>query len=408
MSRLIGPFKQAITMQNTPEKGALSEDQLDLVHDAGVLVEDERVLQVGSFDELKNESDAIEEIESDQVLLPGLIDCHTHMVWHGTRSRDYAMRMSGNSYEAILKQGGGIFDSVEKTRAASHASLKNHLIKRANRHLRDGITTVEVKSGYGLDVANELKILEVIKEAKSQMRIDIVPTCLAAHVCPKDFTDKREFLKYIENELLPQVLVKGLSNRVDIFVEPTAFPVEIANDYLKAAKSLGFELTVHADQFHTGGSQIAVELKALSADHLEASTDKEIELLAKSETVAVALPGASIGLAMKFTPARKLLDAGACLAISTDWNPGSAPMGDLLVQSSILGVYEKLSSAEVFSGITFRAAKALGLKDRGRISAGMKADFVSFPFHDYQEILYNQGRVKPDMIWKNGKKVAHV
>ncbi|WP_424962214.1 imidazolonepropionase [Ekhidna sp.] len=408
MSKLIGPFKEVITLANTAQKGALGDDKMDIIQNGGVLIEDEKILKVGAFEDLRSGASAIEEVAGDHILLPGLIDCHTHLVWGGSRARDYTLRMSGESYEKILEQGGGIFDSVEKTRAASPESLHDGLVKRASRHLNDGVTTIEVKSGYGLDVENELKVLNVIKNAIADVEADLIPTCLAAHVCPKEFKDKKEFLTYLEKELLPQLLVKGLANRVDIFVEPSAFPVEIAKDYMSAAKSLGFDLTVHADQFHTGGSQIAVELEARSADHLEASADKEIELLGKSNTVAVALPGASIGLGMQFTRARKLLDAGASLAISTDWNPGSGPMGDLLVQASILGIYEKLSSAEIFSGITFRAAKALGLGDRGRLKEGMKADMIAFPVNDYREILYNQGKIKPDTVWKNGKQVKHV
>ncbi|MEQ6167092.1 MULTISPECIES: imidazolonepropionase [unclassified Ekhidna] len=408
MSKLIGPFKEVITLASTAQKGALGDDKLDIIQNGGVLIEDEKILKTGDFESLRSDADTIEEIAGDHILLPGLVDCHTHLVWGGTRARDYTLRMAGESYEKILEQGGGIFDSVEKTRAASSESLHDGLVKRATRHMNDGVTTIEVKSGYGLDVENELKVLNVVKNAKADVDADLIPTCLAAHVCPKEFKDKKEFLTYLEKELLPQLLVKGLANRVDIFVEPSAFPVEIAKEYMSAAKNLGFELTIHADQFHTGGSQIAVELGAKSADHLEASTENEVELLAKSDTVAVALPGASIGLGMQFTPTRKLLDAGASVAISTDWNPGSAPMGDLLVQAAILGIYEKLSSAEIFSGITFRAAKALGLDDRGKIAAGMKADFIAYPFDDYREILYNQGKMKPDMVWKNGKQVKHV
>ena len=172
--------------------------------------------------------------------------------------------------------------------------------------------------------------------------------------------------------------------------------------YLSDAKKLGFDITIHADQFTTGGSELAVKLGALSADHLEASTEREIDMLAQSDVVSVALPGASLGLGMQFTPARKLLDAGASLAISTDWNPGSAPMGDLLVQASLLGIYEKLSSAELLAGITFRAAKALGLSDRGRLSVGFQADMIAFPVKDYRDVFYNQGRVKPSMVWKKG------
>lgn len=408
MSKLIGPFKEIITLSNSTEKGPMNDTEMDLLTNGGVLISGEKIISVGKFDELIKDAEDVEEINGDYVLMPGFIDCHTHLVWAGTRSRDYTLRMSGESYEKILEQGGGIFDSVQKTREANHSELLDGLIKRANRHLRDGVTTMEVKSGYGLDVENELKILNVIKEGKSRVDADLIPTCLAAHVCPKEFSEKKAFLNYLVHDLLPQLRVKDLTNRIDIFVEPSAFPMEMAEEYLKSAKRLGFDLAVHADQFHIGGSQLAAELGARSADHLEASTEREIEILAKSETVAVALPGASLGLGINFTPARKLLNAGASLAISTDWNPGSGPMGDLLVQASIIGIYEKLSSAEIFAGVTYRAAKALGLNDRGRLSQGMKADMVSFPFSDYREILYNQGKVKPSMVWKNGNRIANV
>jgi imidazolonepropionase len=171
--------------------------------------------------------------------------------------------------------------------------------------------------------------------------------------------------------------------------------MENAMIYLKKAKEMGFEVTVHADQFTTGGSEVAVKIGAISADHLEASGEREIKLLANSDTVAVTLPGASLGLGMQYVPARKLLDAGACLAIASDWNPGSAPMGDLLMQAAVMSAAEKLSTAEVFAGLTFRAAKALNLSDRGILAAGMKADMQAYPCGDYREILYHQGRLKP-------------
>ena len=166
---------------------------------------------------------------------------------------------------------------------------------------------------------------------------------------------------------------------------------------------MGFDLVVHADQFTTGGSRIAVETGALSADHLEASTDIEIKQLAASDTVAVVLPGASLGLGIGFAPARKLLDAGASMAIASDWNPGSAPMGDLLTQAAILGAFEKLSTAETFAALTFRAAKALNLNDRGTIEPGKLADMQAFPCADYREILYHQGKLKPAKVWKRGE-----
>lgn len=401
---LIGPFKQIVTLQELPIKGALMDEQLQVISEGGVSVLDGQILEVKRFSDFWQADYDVKLVEEDMVLIPGLVDCHTHLVWGGNRARDYSMRMAGKTYQEILAAGGGIFDTVAKTQAATFDELSKGLQTRAKRHLSDGVTTIEVKTGYGLEVAQELKMLQVIRDARSVVDADLVATCLAAHVCPKDY-ELSQFLALIENELLPEVLVKGLAKRVDVFVEENAFPTHVAKPYLMAAKKLGFELVIHADQFTPGGSRLAVEVGALSADHLEASGVREIEMLATSDVISVALPGASLGLGMNYTPARKLLDAGASLAIASDWNPGSAPMGDLLVQAALLGIYEKLSTAELLAGLTYRAAGALGLPDRGQIITEKKADFIAFPLKDYREIFYYQGKVKPSKVWKSGRQV---
>jgi len=261
-----------------------------------------------------------------------------------------------------------------------------------------------VKSGYGLNQEQEVKMLEAIHEANQLTEADLISTCLAAHIFPKDFEGEKEaYLQYILSDILPELKERNLTKRVDIFIEDTAFEEAMSKDFLMKAKALDFDITVHADQFHAGGSQVAVQVGARSADHLEASGDREIEILAKSNTIPVVLPGASMGLGEPFGPARKLLDGGASLAIASDWNPGSAPMGQLLTQAAVLGTYEKLSTAETLSALTFRAAAALGLVDRGRLISGMLADMVAFPIADHREILYHQGSLKPQMVWKAGK-----
>ena len=229
---------------------------------------------------------------------------------------------------------------------------------------------------------------------------------MAAHIKPKDWNQQVDYLEEITSTLFPILKSENLAHRIDAFVEDSAFSEEEITPYFQKAKEMGFNITVHADQFTTGGSKVAVDFGAVSADHLEASTDKEIQLLAQSNTIATALPGASIGLGCDFTPARKLLDAGAALAIASDHNPGSAPMGDLLTQASILGTFEKLSNTEVLAGITFRAAAALRLSDRGRLEENTLADFIVFPTDNYQEITYHQGQLKPSEVWKNGKQVT--
>ena len=407
MKKLIGPFRQVLTLDQLPLKGALHDEQLEILSQAGILIEGEHIVKVGSWAELKQEfpEAEIHELEGDYVALPGMVDCHSHLCFGGSRARDFALRNAGKTYLEIAQAGGGIWDTVTQTRSLDQETLAGITAKHANRLLAEGTTTIEVKSGYGLSVAEELKMLRAIKKASSETAADLISTCLAAHLCPKGWKGSpTDYLNEIASQLFPVLLAEKLCHRIDAFVEKSAFtPQEIA-PYLEKAKQLGFDLTIHADQFSTGGSELAVYLGARSADHLEASGDREIALLANSSTLAVALPGASIGLGMAFTPARKLLDQGAILAIASDWNPGSAPMGDLLTQASILATFEKLTTAEVFAGLTFRAAAALGLTDRGKLTHGQLADFILFPTADYREILYQQGKMKPVGVWRKGMK----
>ncbi|SEA64175.1 imidazolonepropionase [Pedobacter hartonius] len=405
MKTLTGPFSQILTLEDLPLNGAIDDRRLQVIAGAGVITDQGLILETGNFEELyaRNPGIQVEETAGENVLLPGFIDCHTHICFAGNRAKDYSMRIQGKSYLEIARNGGGIWDSVIQTRAADETALTALLQQRAERHLNEGVTTIEVKSGYGLDVANELKQLRAIRKVSESSVAELVPTCLAAHLLPKDFPGTAaDYLNHVLKDLLPLVKAEDLAKRMDIFIEESAFSSIEALPYLRAAKAMGFQLTVHADQFSTGGLHIAVETGALSADHLEAVTEKEINLLKGSSTVAVVLPGASLGLGLPYAPARKLLDAGACVAIASDWNPGSAPMGDLLMQASVMSAAEKLGTAEVFAGLTFRAAQALGMNDRGMLIRGMKADMQAYPCNDYREILYHQGKLKPHMVWKNG------
>lgn len=406
MKKLIGPFSQLLTMQNISLRGAVLDENLPVVNNAGIVVENGKIFDVGNFDELRKKYSDIEisHVNQDSVALPGFVDAHTHICFDGNRALDYAMRSSGKTYLEIANSGGGIASSVIKCREATEENLAQLTAKRANRHLSEGVTTIEVKSGYGLSVQEELKMLRAIKAAQNLTKAELISTCLAAHIKPKDFTGTaKEYLDEMANELLPKVKQENLANRVDIFVEQSAFNYDEAKEYLQKAKNLGFEITIHADQFSVAGSKLAIELNALSADHLEASSIEEIKLIAKSNVVAVALPNASYGLGIyQMTKAREILNHGAILAIASDWNPGSAPMGDLLCGAALFGIYEKLTATEIFSALTFRAAKALNLNDRGRIEKNMIADLQLYPTNDYREILYHQGKMKPFMVFKNG------
>ena len=405
---LIGPFKQVIPMTGLSLKGAISDDQLTILEDAGIVVENGKIQEIGDFKNLSKRLEGIEiqELKGSHTCLPGLIDSHTHICFGGTRAKDYAMRNGGKTYLEIAKAGGGIWDTVTQTRKATQEELIKRTTKLANRHLKNGITTIEVKSGYGLSVDEELKMLRAIATTDTAVSADLISTCLAAHMLPKDYNGNQEaYLAEISEQLFPILKEEKLTNRIDAFIEESAFSAEQIKPYFEKAKAMGFDITVHADQFSTSGSKVAIDFEAISADHLEASTQKEVELLANSNVIATALPGASIGLGCSFTPARKILDAGGSVAIASDHNPGSAPMGDLLTQAAILGTFQKLSNAEVLAGITFRAAAALNLKDRGQLAEGYQADFIGFHTDNYQEILYNQGNFKPCMVWKNGELV---
>ncbi len=402
---LIGPFSQMLPMTGLPLKGALKDEQLPLIANGGIVVSEGKIVAIGVFEDLKSNEVDIHHIEGKTVCLPGFVDSHTHICFAGSRARDYAFRNAGKSYLEIAKAGGGIWDTVTQTRKATQEELVAGIISRSKTHLRNGVTTIEVKSGYGLSVEEELKMLQAIKQANEKVAATLVPTCLAAHMKPKDWNHQTEYLEEISATLFPILKSENLAHRIDAFVEESAFSPEEIKPYFHKAQTMGFDITVHADQFTTGGSQVAVDFGTVSADHLEASTEKEIQLLAQSDTIATALPGASLGLGCAYTPARRILDAGGALSIASDHNPGSAPMGNLLTQASILGTFEKLSNTEVLSGITFRAAAALRLADRGKLKAGAWADFVVFPTDNYQDITYHQGQLKPSEVWKKGEPI---
>lgn len=401
--KIIGPFSQIITLEGLPNKGALKDDALQIIKNGGCLIEHGEIVKLAEFETLCKDypQSEVEEIECEMVLIPGFVDCHTHSCFAGSRAMDFAERNAGTSYLDIAGKGGGIWSTVQNTRAANFETLKKSTESRVNKFLQEGITTIEIKSGYGLSVEEELKMLEVIKNIDTKSTV--ISTCLAAHLKPKDFNGtQNEYLKYISDDLLPKI--NHLASRVDIFTEKSAFGIEESREYLEVAKKYGFDITVHADQFSSGSALMAVQVGAASADHLEVINDVDIAVLAQSNTVAVALPGASIGLGEPFTPARKLLDQGACLAIGSDYNPGSAPMGKLLTQASILATFQKLRTAEVLAALTFRAAKAINI-NAGRISKGYKADMQAYACNDYREILYQQGSLMPSIVWKNGEKI---
>ena len=389
-------------MANLPERGAISDNSLEIIEDGGIVIEDGKIIEVGDFLSLRKNNLDIREINYPCVLLPGFIDSHTHVCHYGNRSDEYAKRNSGISYQQILEEGGGIHNTMNSTSNCTDEQLTEDTLNRLKRHFHDGVLTCEVKSGYAPTLEDEIRMLEIINKIDKSNEIDLIPTCLAAHVTPKKYESSKKYLDSILNHLLPKIKEENLSNRVDIFIEEKAFSVSEASNFLGKVKS-DFHITAHANQFTSGGLKVGVDNDAVSVDHLEVITDQEIDYLSKSDTTGVVLPGCSLGLGIPFAPARKLLDNNCKVSIASDWNPGSAPMGDLLMQASLLGSTEKLSNAEVLAGITCRSANALSLEDRGSLENGKIADMIGFKTNDFRDILYNQGKLKPSFICKRGK-----
>ena len=389
-------------MVNLPERGVINDNSLEIIEDGGVVIEDGKINEVGDFSLLNKNGLDIIEIRYPCVLLPGFIDSHTHVCHYGNRSDEYAKRNSGISYQQILAEGGGIHNTMNSTSNCTDDQLRDNTLKRLKRHFREGVLTCEVKSGYAPSLEDEIRMLKIINKIDSDNEIDLIPTCLAAHVTPKKYESSKKYLDSILNELLPKIKKENLSNRVDIFIEEKAFSVSEAYHFLKHVKN-DFSITAHTNQFSSGGLKVGVDNGAVSVDHLEVISDDEINYLSKSNTTGVVLPGCSLGLGIPFAPARKLLDNNCKVSIASDWNPGSAPMGDLLMQASLLGSKEKLSNAEVLAGITCRSANALSLIDRGSLHEGKIADMIGFETNDFRDILYNQGKLKPSFICKRGK-----
>ena len=407
--KLIGPFVQIITLRDVPVRGPLVDDALEIIPDGGILVEGDRIVAVGNFEFLyyEHEPDDVEDIDVPAVAFPGFIDCHTHACFAGTRVDDFARWIGGASMEEVVQAGGGLQATVFDTRHQGLLHLARDLEARLSDQLYHGITTTEVKSGYGLDVDTELRMLRVISELNRESVWDVVPTCYAAQAVPLGYESPRAYCSFLLEELLPRLRDEQLTNRFDITVDERIFDVETARWFLNVIKAEGYDLTVHAEQFGAGGADLAVELNARSADDLTMLKTGALERLAKSETIPVVLPGSSLGTGRPFAPARRLLDAGGSLAIASNWNPHTAPMGNLTAQAGILAAYERLSCAEVLAGITVRAAAALNLNDRAQLAPDFRADLVCYVTEDWRELIYRQGGLGDAwMVWKDGERVV--
>lgn len=404
-SKIIGPFSQIVTMHELPYRGHIKDKELIIIENGGIAIQGNHIVALGKFDEIKKLGGFIHTIDFPAVAIPGFIDSHTHICYAGTRAFEYEMHLDGLSYQEIARQGGGILNTVQQTRAATSEQLIAETMPRVKTLLTYGVTTAEVKTGYGLNVRDEVKILEAIRTISSQQPVELIPTCLAAHVKPPEFISKSEYLLFLIQNLLPILTQEHLSKRIDIFIDSGAFSVEEARAFLTVAKGLDFTITIHADQFVRGGARLAAEMHAISADHLEQCTEEDAKILSQANVIPIVLPGSSLGLGIPFAPAKMLLDNNLSLVIASNWNPGTAPMGDILTEAALLGAAQRLTMAETLAAMTVRAAKALELYDRGYLAPNAKADISIFPTKDYREILYNQGALKPRQVVVSGNVV---
>ena len=380
--------------------------EVEVLKDAAVLIDGDRIRAVAPYAELRDAHAGAVAEEVRGVLFPGFVDCHTHAVFGAPRLEDHERRAVGEDYRLIAERGGGILQSVRDARARSEAELVTLTRARVATLLAHGATTIEVKSGYGLDPATELKLLRVIRATRASEPAALVPTFLGAHEVPPEFRARRaEYVRLLCDDLIPTVARERLAVACDVFCEPGVFSVAEARTILGAARQHGLTLKLHADEFQgSGGAELAAELGALSADHLGAISDAGIRALAGSDTVAVLLPATLLFLGRREqAPARRLIEAGAAVALATDFNPGSSPTVSLPLVM-VLGVSKLgLRHAEVLTAVTVNAAAALGLAgDRGQLAPGFRADVVACDVADWREVAYWLGENLVTAVWTGG------
>jgi len=398
-----------------PKRG---EDLLDtgLIENGAVAINDGTIVAVGDSRELRDRFVAVKAIDaSGKVVCPGFVDPHTHVVFAGDRIDEFELRIKGATYLEIMAAGGGIASTMEATREASVEQLVTESRPRLEAMLRLGTTTVEIKTGYGLLPNTELKMLQAIEELAKTTRLDIVPTFLGAHAVPPEYKGRTEaYVDLVVEEMLPQAaawyrdswfLTNNRPLYNDVFCEQNAFDLAQSRRVLEAGKGLGMTPKIHAGEFTAlGGVSLAVELSAVSADHLDVITEEEIRQLAASGTVGVLLPAVNFNLgSTEFADARALVDAGAALALSTDINPGSAPCPSMPLVMALAGRYQKLLPAEALNAATINAAHAIGLGDIvGSLEPGKQADLLIVDASDYRHLAYQFGDNLVEMVIKKG------
>jgi imidazolonepropionase len=400
---------QLVTLAGPKRPRVRSEmSELAIVHDGGMLVRDGVIVAIGSSAEIEKSTRQREIVDADgRVVLPGFVDAHAHPVFAGNRLDDFERRVRGETYEQIAAAGGGIWSTVEKTRAASEVELLNQAKKHANWFLKCGTTTVEAKSGYGLTLEDELKMLRVIRRLNEETPIEFVPTFLGAHAVPRECgTD--EYVDLVINEMLPRVASEKLAKFCDVFCERGYFDIEQSRKILIAAKKHGLKLRIHADQLtNSGAAQLAAELEATTADHLEKTDGDGIAAMKTSGVQAVLLPGSAYALGSTCYPrAREMIEAGLAVVIATDFNPGSSPSPSMPMVLSLACAQMKMPPAEAITASTINAAYSLNRGDEiGSLEQGKLANFAIFDCEDYREIAYWFGFPQIHSVYVRGQPV---
>lgn len=411
---LIRNVGELVTMAGSPGLRRGEEaGKLSIIRDGAVACRNGEVVWTGRTENISGVlellQNAIEINSGGKVVTPGFVDSHTHPLYDGTRQIEFSMRAQGADYEEIARAGGGILNSVKKTRQATSAQLEDTLVKHLITMLLLGTTTVEVKSGYGLDLETELRCLKAASDISDDWPQTIVRTFLGAHEVPEEYSGRSDqYIDFLITEVLPEVRDRGLADYVDIFCEKGVFTAEQSRRYLAAAGKMGFRMRMHADEFHdTGGTAVAVEVGAASADHLLSISKENMKRIAASDTVATLLPGTALFLGKPFPKGRELIDAGAGVAIATDFNPGSCFCESMPFMVNLAVCQCGLTIEEAVTAATINGAAALEMADRkGALVPGMDADMILWDLDDYRGIAYHMAVPDIDEVIVRGQLVS--
>ncbi|KAF1683388.1 imidazolonepropionase [Veillonella sp. R32] len=406
---LIKNAAQIVTpLGHTSLKGAAMKE-VQIYENTSVLIEDGRIKAIGNDPSWEANVPADKQIDATgKTVLPGFVDSHTHFVFGGYRADEFLWRMEGMTYMEIMERGGGINNTMQATRNASAEELIDHSLDILNKMLAFGITTVEGKSGYGMDHDTELRQLEVMKELEKRQPVEIVRTFLGAHSIPPEFKGRnQDFLQFLVDEVMPEVKQKDLAQFCDIFCEKGVFSIEESRKFLQQAKDMGFDLKIHADEIVTlGGAELGAELGCHSADHLLHASEEGIKALANSDTVATLLPTTAFCLKEPFAPARKMIDAGCAVALATDFNPGSGFTNSVPLMIALGVIYMGMTAEEAITALTLNGAAAVGRADQiGSIEEGKQADIVILQYPSYKFLPYHTGVNIVETVIKKGKVV---